>query len=160
MSTKYCVTKSTTKIPKKTRYHQIKTFSRKTYQKSGIPLGKTTDSKDITDVPIVQEDDQKIPAHNIVLALPNGVSEIDPKYHHLVGKNILKYPAEPNGSCQNTSKAASLFSDPRKGKDIAEEKNKYLLLHFEHFEPGYEWRHTIQTGGGTSKTFETTSKYR
>ena len=59
-----------------------------------------------------------------------------------------------DGTCQNTSKASSLIADPRRGKDIAEEENKYLLDHFEHFKPGYAWPHTIQTGGGTIKTFE------
>ena len=60
--------------------------SRMTYLKSGTYLGKNIDPNAFTDVPLVREDDQKIPAHSIVLSLPNGVSEIDPKYHHLVGK--------------------------------------------------------------------------
>ena len=96
----------------------------------------------------------------ICLALPNGVSEIDPKYHHLVGKNILKYPAKPNGLCQNTSKAASLFSDPRRGKDIAEEENRYLLKHFEHFKHGYAWPHTIIIGSGAQKRFENEEEFK
>ena len=100
------------------------------YTKSGTNLGKTIDPKEFNDVPLVQEDDQKILAHSIVLALLNGVSEIDPKYHHLVGKNILKYQAEPNGLCQNTYKAASLFSDARRGKDIAEEENISVKTRF------------------------------
>ena len=86
------------------------------YKKPGPYLGKTIDPNGFTDVPLVREDDQKIPAHSIVQALPNGVSEMDPKYHHLVGKTILKYPAESNCLCQHTSKATSLFSDPRKRK--------------------------------------------
>ena len=94
------------------------------------------------------------------LALPNGVSQIDPKYHHLVGKNILKYPAEPDGLCQNTSKAASLFSDPRRGKDIAEEENRYLLKHFEHFKHGYAWPHTIIIGSGEQKRFENEEEFK
>ena len=73
-----------------TSSHQIQTFWKMACQKSGTNLGKTIDPKEFTDVPLVQEDDQKIPAHRIVLALPNGVSEIDPKYHHLGGKNIFK----------------------------------------------------------------------
>ena len=131
-----------------------------TYQKSGTNLGEVTDPKDYTDVPLVKEDDQKIPVHSIGLALPNNVSVIDPKYHHLVGKHILKYPSKPNGLCQNTSKATSLFSDPRRGKDIAEEENKYLLEHFEHFEHGYEWPHTILIGGGSSKTFKNKEEFK
>ena len=60
---------------------------------------------------------------------------------------------------QNTYKATSLFSDPRKGKDIAEEENQYLLENFEHLKPGYQWPHTIQTEGGTSKTFENKEEF-
>ena len=131
-----------------------------TYQKSGKNLGEVTDPKDFTDVPLVKEDDQKIPVHSIGLALPNNVSVIDPKYHHLVGKHILKCASKPNGLCQNTSKATSLFSDPRRGKDIAEEENKYLLEHFEHFEHGYEWPHTILIGGGSSKTFKNKEEFK
>ena len=130
-----------------------------TYQKSGTNLGEVTDPKDYTDVPLVKVDDQKIPVHSIGLALPNNVSEIDPKYHHLVGKNILKYPAKPNGLCQNTSKAASLYSDPMRGKDKAEKENKYLL-HFEHFEPGYEWPHSIMIGGGANKTLKNLEEFK
>ena len=57
-----------------------------TYQKSGTYLGKNIDPNAFTDVPLVREDDQKIPAHSNVLALSNGVSENHPEYHHLVGK--------------------------------------------------------------------------
>ena len=56
------------------------------YQKSGTNIGKTIDPPEFTDEPLVKEYDQKIPAHSIVLALPNSVSEMDPKYHHLGGK--------------------------------------------------------------------------
>ena len=62
-----------------------------TYQKSGTNLGEVTDPKDYTDVPLVKEDDQKIPVRSIGLALPNNVSEIDPKYQHLVGKHMSKH---------------------------------------------------------------------
>ena len=55
-------------------------------QKSGTNVGKTIDPLEFTDVSLLKEDDQMIPAHSIVLALPNGVSEIDPKYHRLEGK--------------------------------------------------------------------------
>ena len=65
--------------------------------------------------------------------LPKFVSKIEPKYHNLVGKNVYKYSIKPDGTCQNISKAAILFADPRRGKTIAEEENKYLLQHFEQF---------------------------
>ena len=74
-------------------------------------------------------------------------------------ENILKYLAEPNGLCQNTSKAASLFSNPRICKDIAEEENRYLLEHFEHFEPGYAWPHTILIRSGAKKTFKNKEEF-
>ena len=91
------------------------------------------------------------------MALPNDVSEFDPKYHHLVGKHILKYAAEPNDLCQNTSKAASLFSYPRIGKDI---ENRYLFEHFEHVEPGYAWPRTILNGSGAKKTFKNRGEFK
>ena len=47
-----------------------------------------------------------------------------------------------------------MLADPRRGKDIAEEENKYLLEHFDHFELGYEWPHTVLIGGGQQKTFK------
>ena len=53
------------------------------YQKPGTNIGKTIDLLEFTDVSLVKEDDQMIPAHSIVLALPNSVSEMDPKYHCL-----------------------------------------------------------------------------
>ena len=83
--------------------------------------------------------------------IPEFVIEINPKLHNLVDKHVYKYPSKPDGLCQNTSKASSLFSDPRKGKDIAKEEKKYLLKHFEHFECSYEWPHTIVVGGGNLK---------
>ena len=72
--------------------------------------------------------------NNEHMRLPRCVSKIDPKYHSLVGKNIYRYSVKPDGTCQNTSKAAILFADPRRGTNISHEENKYLLLHFEQFE--------------------------
>ena len=88
------------------------------------------------------------------IILPVSVSEIHPKYQSLVGKHIFKYPSKPDGLCQNTSKTAILFSDPRRGKDIAEEENKYPPQNFDQFKFSYEWPHTILIGGGKKKTFK------
>ena len=92
--------------------------------------------------------------------LPKFVSKIDPKYHNLVGKNVYKYSIKPDGTCQNTSKAAILFADLRRGKNIAEEENKYLFKHFEQFEPSYEWPHSILIGGGEIKTFKNKEEFK
>ena len=92
--------------------------------------------------------------NNEHMRLPRCVSKIDPKYHSLVGKNIYRYSVKPDGTCQNTSKAAILFADPRRGTNISHEENKYLLQHFEQFELSYEWPHSILIGGGKKKTFK------
>ena len=85
--------------------------------------------------------------------LPNGVKEIDARFHHMVGNHKIKYPSNSDGTCQNTSKAAILYSDPRKGTDVASAENKYLVAHFEHFVQSYEWPHIIKIGGGKTKKF-------
>ena len=107
-----------------------------------------------------EADEKKASREKMNLKIPKGVKEIDHKYHHLVGHFKVKYPSKSDGVCQNTSKAAILYSDPRKGTEVAYQENKYLVAHFDHFEQSYKWPHTIKIGGGKTKKFHKPEEFK
>ena len=85
---------------------------------------------------------------------PSGVTEIDPKYHHLVDDHIVRVASASNGTCQATSKSIILFNDPMAGRELARIENLYLIAHWEHFEKSFSFPHTAKIGGGQTKKFD------
>ena len=127
--------------------------------KSGkVNIGK--EKKDVIQQEKKKKEIEKTEIQQEKVKLPNGVEEIDLKFHHMVGNHKIKYPSKSDGTCQNTAKAAILYSDPRKGTDVANEENKYLVAHFEHFVQSYEWPHIIKIGGGKTKIFKEPDEFK
>ena len=82
-----------------------------------------------------------------------GLTEIDQRFHQLVGKYKYRLKIPGNGNCQCGAKAACLMGDPSAGPDLATQENGYIVEHWEgYFQNFFSFPQTLLLGGGKTLT--------
>ena len=89
-----------------------------------------------------------------------GYTEIDPKYHHLVGKYRYQYHGVGDGACQSRAESKILFGNQHKGLEYAKVKNQYLIDHFSSFEEHIKFPHSIKVGSGKYEKFHNFEQFK